>query len=73
MDEDFLNNEDADDLNLDNMIEGKKKKVKSENDMDQATHQKLPDNVFIDNLPKDKHGINKMAMEVNNNIRRLEI
>ena len=49
----------------------KSSKVKSETgDKEQL---KLPDNVFIDNLPKEKSGIQSMLKDVNNNIRRLEI
>jgi len=71
MDEELLN-EDADELIVETIIKRSRSKPLKYNP-DEQTHHKLPENVFIDNLPKDKQGINKMAMEVNNNIRRLEI
>jgi hypothetical protein len=61
--------DDNEDFDIDNSAP-KTRKIKTE---DNIVHQELAENVFIDNLPKDRLGINKMAMEVNKNIRRLEI
>lgn len=59
-----LNEEDLE-VENDSPIKGSKVKVDDK--------QKLPDNVFIDNLPKDKTSIQAMLKDVNTNIRRLEI